>query len=275
MDQDEVIRRFVAKYNDCQEHSYQITRWPDKEERNTRACDAYAEAAGAGPLAIEHTNIETFYNQKLDSARFVKILGELEAELKTAFASNVLLTVPTFAIQPGTNWQNIKAALREWLLKNVPTLPVGRTDHNIAGVPFRVSINKDDELRSWFGVARWEPPGLDRNELVESIAAALADKNNQLQRYRTAGAETILILESQDIALVSPASLYKAFLRASERVTTPNIDQVWIAETYDPENCCQLECYLASEAIMDRANPENFMFGPRYAEYWAEAMLRE
>ena len=273
MNQDEVIRRFIARYNECQGHTYQITSWPDKDERNARACDAFAEARGVRPLAIEHTNIETFNNQKLDSARFVKILGELETELKTAFASHVLLTVPTFAIETGTNWQSIKATLREWLLANVPTLPAGRTDHNIVGVPFRVSINKQELSRSWFGVARWVPPGIEGDDqLVDSIVAALTDKNNQLQRYKDTGTETILILESQDIALVSPASLYKAFLRARERIATPNINQVWIANTYDPEDYCRLECFHALEEIMDRANPKNLMLGPRYAEYWAEAM---
>jgi hypothetical protein len=276
MNQDEVIRRFVAKYNESQENTYQITRWPDKEERNARACDAFAEAPGARPLAIEHTNIETFNNQKLDSARFIKILGELETELKNAFASHVTATVPTFAIQPGTDWQKIKTTLREWLLANVPTLSIGRTDHNIPGVPFQITVNKENDLPSWFGVMRWVPPGIDKHDqLVDSIVAALTDKNDQLQRYRGDGAETVLILESQDIALVSRVILYKAFLRARGRVVIPNIEQIWVANTYDPENHCTFACFLAPEAIMDRANPENFMFGPRHAALWAEAIKRD
>ncbi len=66
LDQDEIIRRFIAKYNSCQDARFTITRWPDKEmeEQNQRACDAYAEALAVRPLAIEHTNIETFRRQK-------------------------------------------------------------------------------------------------------------------------------------------------------------------------------------------------------------------
>jgi hypothetical protein len=60
LDQDEVIRRFIKQYNSCQDARFTIIRWPDKEERNQRACDAYAEALTVRPLAIEHTNIETF-----------------------------------------------------------------------------------------------------------------------------------------------------------------------------------------------------------------------
>lgn len=89
LDQDKVICRFIKQYNSCQNGQFTITRWPDKEERNQRACDAYAEALTARPLAIEHTNIETFRQQKQDSARFLKVCGALETELRTAFPSVV------------------------------------------------------------------------------------------------------------------------------------------------------------------------------------------
>lgn len=85
LDQDEVIRRFIKQYNSCQDAQFTITHWPDKETSGERACDAYAEALAARPLAIEHTNIETFRQQKQDSARFLKVCGVLEPELSNAF----------------------------------------------------------------------------------------------------------------------------------------------------------------------------------------------
>src|ERR1051326_6314292 len=282
MDQDEIIHRFIAKYNECQDGVYEITRWPDKENRNARACDAYAEADDHRPLAIEHTNIETFNRQLLDSARFMKVIGELEDELKNAFTCRTTFIVPTFAIQPGTDWRLIKTALRQWLLDNVPNLPEGRSKHNIEGVPFEVTvdIDRDKRQRSLFFVMRWEPPNLDNyDQLTESIAAALTDKNDQLRTYRTVTTyrelevKKILILESQDIALASPATLYKAFLKARDRVVSNNIDQVWVANTY--QDSCNFECFQGEEAIMERANPENFHLGPRYADEWAEAIRED
>ena len=104
MEQDEIIRRFVAEYNQFQSAQYQITRWPDKEKENrrSRACDAYAETSNARPLAIEHTNGLTFHGQKQDSARFLRICGALENEMKDAFQCNFSLIIPVFAIQPCT-----------------------------------------------------------------------------------------------------------------------------------------------------------------------------
>ncbi len=113
LDQDEVIRRFIKQYNSCQDARFTITRWPDKEERNQRACDAYAEALAVRPLAIEHTNIETFRQQKQDSARFLKVCGVLETELSAAFPYVVSLIIPTFGIQTGTDWNGIRDTLRE------------------------------------------------------------------------------------------------------------------------------------------------------------------
>src|SRR5262249_22668098 len=54
MNHKDIIRLLLSKYNDCQVHQYQVTHWPDEENRSSRDIDAYAEASGAVPLAIEH-----------------------------------------------------------------------------------------------------------------------------------------------------------------------------------------------------------------------------
>lgn len=272
MDQDEIIRRFIARYNSCQDAQFTITCWPDKAERNQRACDAYAKAHGVRPLAIEHTNVETFQQQKQDSARFSKVCGVLEKELKAHFPYHVTLIIPTFAIQTGTDWKSITDVLREWLLTQVNTLPVGRTDHQVEGIPFRITIWKGDRPGRWFGVARTAPPTLETTEIV---TAALNNKNNQLQRYRANGDKTILILETDDIALIDHVELYKAFLQASTRAPTPNIDQVWIVQTINPEDSCTFICFDGPETIMEKVNMAQWMLGERYASYWREEIERE
>lgn len=275
MNEDEVIRRFLVKYNECQEFQYKITRRPDREERQARACDAYAEASGARPLAIEHTHIDSFDKKKLDDARFLRICGELERELKHAFEADVSLVIPSFAIQPGPDWNGVRLALREWLLKKVPNLPVGRSDHDIAGVPFKVTIWKHEGGAKLFMVSRWLPRDFDNStELSRGIADALRDKNDQLKKYHEVGATTVLILQLEDV-LSSFATVYKAFLRALTQLPAPQIDQVWMAHTSEPDEAAWIYCFLGPESIMDRANQPNFMFGPRYAEYWNKELEEE
>lgn len=276
LDQDEVIRRFIKQYNSSQSAQFTITRWPDMEERNKRACDAYAEALAVRPLAIEHTNIETFQQQKQDSARFLKVCGVLETELRDNFPYVVNLIIPTFGIQTGTDWNGIRDTLREWLLTQVSALPFGHTDHQVDGVPFRITIWKEDRRGRGFVVSRMVPPGLETNdELTEIVAAALNNKNNQLQRYRANGDETILILETDDIALMNHVLLYKAFLQASACIHTPNIDQVWLAETINSEDYCSFICFDGPDPIMEKVNQTQWALGKRHASYWWAEIERE
>jgi hypothetical protein len=76
--QKELIKRFVARYNETQGGHYAITRYPDEENRQTRDIDAFAEEQRKPALAVEHTRVQTFANEKLDSSRFMRICGQLE-----------------------------------------------------------------------------------------------------------------------------------------------------------------------------------------------------
>ena len=204
MDQRDVIFQFIDKYNTCQSHQYQIVSWPDEESRQTREIDAYAEAPGAIPLAIEHTRVETFFGQFQDNARFGDQYGQLEVELKHSFDFHLTLSLPVFAFQKGTKWASIKERIRAWLLANASSLPEGWSSHQINGVPFSVGVNKDKNLTSSFIVARHAPSDEEiQIELVLTMASALNSKNDQLSRYRASGERTFLVLESSDISLVN------------------------------------------------------------------------
>jgi hypothetical protein len=50
VDQNRIIQLLIEKYNQCQNCEYEIVRWPDQENRNSRDIDAYATAPGGGVL---------------------------------------------------------------------------------------------------------------------------------------------------------------------------------------------------------------------------------
>jgi hypothetical protein len=273
MEAKNIIQRFVNRYNECQRNEYRISRWPDEENRQGRDIDAVAESGGERPLGIEHTKVETFFSQLPDAARFAQYYGELETELKNSFDFDLMLTLPIFAFVTGTKWRDVRNRIRDWLIWQGVNFEDGYSSHQIAGVPFTIGISKNITGSKLFTVARRAPSDRDVHiELAQSFAESMSDKNDQLAQYRASGAATILILESQDIALVSHVSLYKAFIQAHAIIATPNIDEFWIACTYDPEDYCTLYCMLGPESIMDAANPENFEWGPRYSVAWDEAI---
>ena len=265
--QNAVIQAVIDRYSHGSRSAYVITRWPDEEERKSRACDAYAEATGARPLAVEHTLIQSYSHQKQHDAEFMRVIGDLEAELRCAFAFELKLLIPMFAIQKGQRWDEIKNALKRWLLTS--DIAPGRTEPAITGVPFRVTILREDHEKAGFTVGRWSDASLDVGAgLVATIEAALASKNDQLRAYREAGDCTILVLESDDVVFADRVEIYQAFLAAEKTVNTPHIDQVWLASTITSENYIEVYCINAPQEFIDAVNPPNVMFGPGYHALW-------
>jgi len=276
VDQNRVIKSLVEKYNECKHCKYKIVRYPDQENSATKDIDAYATAPGERPLAIEHTNIESFSGQFADNKRFAQHYGELETDLKDAFDFRVRLYLPVFAFRKGTNWKQARNTVRDWLLQNASSLPDGFSPVQVSGLPFSIGVHKDGKGSSRFTVARWAPANADVDvEATLNIARALENKNDQMKKYRDEGAYNILVLESSDIALVDHITLYKAFLQASERVPILNIDEVWLASTYAPDDPCDLLCFLGPDEVMDTVNPGNFQLGPRHAKIWRAAIDRD
>ena len=273
-----VIKSLIEKYNEVNHSKYKIERYPDQENSATRDIDAYATAPGERPLAIEHTNIQSFSGQFADNKRFAQLIGQLEINLKDAFDFHLTLYLPVFAFRKGTNWKQVRDTVRDWLLQNAYSLPEGFSSHQVIGLPFNIAVQKDGD-EDWSNrliVARWAPKREDiAVESILDIARALENKNDQMKKYRDQGAYNILVLESSDIALVNHVMLYKGFLQAAEMVPIPNIDEVWLASTYAPDDSCDLLCFLGPEEVMDAANRINFQLGPRYAEMWRATIDRD
>jgi hypothetical protein len=102
--------------------------------------------------------------------------------------------------------------------------------------------------------------------LKAQIDKQLGHKYERLAEYREGGAISILLLESDDLALVNWGSLYLAFLQATEANPRPELDQVWMACTYHED--CEVCCFAGPDGLMDLANPPNYRFGRRYRAGW-------
>jgi hypothetical protein len=151
---------------------------------------------------------------------------------------------------------------------------VGRPATTCPGVPFPVVIYKDEQPPHYFCVSRFSPAELaKRSDLVSSVAEIIAErlrsKDQVLAGYFRSGFQTLLLLESEDIALVSHSILYQGFLKASIAYPARSIEQVWLARmAWHP---AQFVCLQGPDGLLDSVNPPNFLFGPRYAEYWTRA----
>ncbi len=156
--------------------------------------------------------------------------------------------------------------LRNWLLTHAGGLQVGKSKHQIHGVPFPVMIYKHDELPHGLSLARFTPPGDIEEHVLQQMQKALSHKHEALGRYRLDGAKGVLVLECEDMALVNPQILYQAYLLATRNQPRPNHDQVWLVQSFFDDG--DVFCIHGPESLMKAANPPNLRFGPKFEEEW-------
>jgi len=112
-----------------------------------------------------------------------------------------------------------------------------------------------------------------REALRDSVEKALRHKAVRLQEYREgAGARSVLILESHDIATISHVDVYAAFLKARKRVDPVHLDDVWFCRTANPHRLDEWYAFDGQSDVLDHVNLPNLRLGPRYDLYWEKAI---
>jgi len=218
----------------------EITGFPDEIERNSPACDVSA-IVGNREVAVEHTSIDSYPSQRKDDNRFRKVLGPLENELagKLPAPGHYQLGVNINVIPTGINWDNVRLRIREWCQKVAPTLEIGdpftAPRHFVRetpeGVPFEVTLGRWPRRDGQFKVVRFFPEDLERQR-TEAIYQALASRGPKVAKYRDRGFRTILILESDDIALANDSDIGQAFVNTINKCgSTPLPDEVYLVQS--------------------------------------------
>jgi hypothetical protein len=245
----QVVDAFIAHRATTDHPGIQVECRPDEVERNDAAIDAIA-----GPLAIEHTSIDTVKEQRRDDARFMAVVAELGAELGSAITSCVSLLFPYDGVQVGQDWFAMKASLRAWIVGEAPNLPDGIHAANIPGVPFSVRVEKA-------GPATGRQPGLffmrmapPEPDLTSRLRALIERKTAKLAPHRAQGQTTSLIVESDDIALMNRSKLASAVASGFASGLPPELDELWYADTSVPRHpppFARLDSNLPAAALID------------------------
>lgn len=195
-------------------------------------------------FALEHTRIESFSNQISEAKLFSQLLGPLEAELAGKLPGAFFLIANVgVAKAPPREHADIRRALAEWVLAKGAELepeeksgPDGKCDltEKPTGVPFEVTLHRDADYDSRLFIIQ-NLPG-DREALQrDRIRTALARKCPKLlQASRDGGVSTILILESDDVALANRRAIANATIaELSVRDDTPDI-VIWARTSTNP-----------------------------------------
>lgn len=230
--QDIIISEFIVYLTKTRSIPFQIICWPDKLNRSSKDIDAIAEGDDIR-IAIEHTTIDTVNKQREDSDRFMKVFKEIETHLFTKVADKIRLTVDFYVVQNKINWQKLQQTLKDWLEKNIPTLPFGSAYHNIPNIPFKVHINKQASINPSFRIGRFPP---ENKTLPKRIASSISRKMEKLAPYKKKGYKTFLLIENNDIALMSLALLKSSVKIVMKKKLVKELDEIWYADTSIPND---------------------------------------
>jgi hypothetical protein len=223
-----VVDAFVSHLRQNGYPHLEVDRRPDEENRESPDIDAIA-----GPFAIEHTSIDTVANQRRDSDRFGQIVRGLEDELSPKLHYRLNITLPYEGIQLGQDWSKLRELLREWIINESPNLPDGlHLLNDVPGIPFDLQVMKGTNRRPGLFFARFAP---EDSSLQNRLSFQLTRKVQKLIPYKKVGYTTILLVESEDIALMNRCIMLDGVRNAFANRLPEGVDQIWYADTSIPD----------------------------------------
>ncbi|MEJ2183417.1 MAG: hypothetical protein P8Y66_07820, partial [Nitrospirota bacterium] len=186
----------------------------------------------AGPFAIEHTSVDTIQDQRLRSDWFLKVVRGLEVEFLNKLPYQLDIIFHFGSINKGQNWQSIRNALNSWIANDSPLLSDGKHKINeIEGIPFEFRVIKASDRRPGLLFARIDPGD---KTLAARLRQQLSKKTEKLAFYKKDGKTTILLIESDDIALMNRHIMLEALQTAVTNRLVEHVDRIWYADTSIP-----------------------------------------
>ena len=137
----QLVSYFLRAFNHQYGTSYKVVRWPVAENRQTPAVEAVACNDNGETIAIEHTLIQPFEGERIDTDRFMKVFGKLEGNtdlMKPGYNVDVIVRVG--AVRKGTKWEVVADRVREHIVESIPALGEGTKEESIEGLPFALSV---------------------------------------------------------------------------------------------------------------------------------------
>jgi len=248
----QLVSYFLSALNSQYGASFRIVRWPDEDNRQTPAVEAVASDANSETIAIEHTLIQPFEGERIDTERLMKVFGKLEGHADLIKAGyNVDVIVRVGAIPTGVNWQLIGDRVHDQIKKIIPVRGQGSTDESIEGLPFALSItlgirSHDQSEKDHVWVSRYQGP----DTLKQVVRTALERKLPKLVAEKAS--RRMLLLEKADVAH-GHSEIRKAIDElVLDFPKLAQVDEIWLAITICWDREATLFFYELCPNVMGR-----------------------
>ncbi len=219
MNQDDVINAFVQNLDP----NLTVTSWPDKNNSVSKDIDAVA-----GNFAIEHTSIDAVDDLRQKNDWFMKVAGDLEAELNAGMKFRLRINFDYDSIQAGQDWKKMNNAIREWIINESPLISEGSQIINISEVPFELRIDKVFDEPSALIFSRSFNKG--KETLESSVGPLIERKAQKLVPYTQKGMVGILLVQTEDIAFMNKVRFAEAIMASFPIKIPDGVDQIWYAD---------------------------------------------
>jgi hypothetical protein len=242
--EDPFIKLFLSAYEKGSWADADVLK-PDAIDRTNPAVDQVAKRKSDGKtLAIEHTIIEPFFQEKEDFASFSKAdffsIEKDQSLIIPGLWIEVFVPVGTLKNRPSAARAAIVHSVHEWLKANRLTLPEGDSQQPcpIGASPAKAppdAITLTVRVTPLRRGEKAEPGALHvrrqqiDNDLPDVIEKALKKKLPKL--VNTPADRCILLLERQHMNLLPKSMLEEVERRRATFLELAKVDEVWIVET--------------------------------------------
>jgi hypothetical protein len=207
------------------------------EERVDGAVEVIARRGDGATLAIEHTLVQPFVNEKLDSAAFMEAFGRIDRNPALVLPEQHLeVILPVHAIPNGYRWADVGADLLAWLTANHTAAPTEGAAHHKVPV---CCGSKKGPLELEITLQTMHIPGnpggcfIARKDMPKDLGTVVekALRTKVTKLANTSATKRILLLEKEQVPF-SVLQIYAEIVRlASSFPDLAAIHELWFVDT--------------------------------------------
>lgn len=230
----EEIAKFIASNSNS---SVSDPVEPDEVERGEKAVD-YQFKVGECIYVMEHTRIESYPKQIEDGRKLFDLLEPIKAGLQDAIpVGRYRLTIKALTSTQLSykEHRKIRDKIKAWVMEKAPLLiPTDRkaasVTENPKGVPFEITLTRGVSNTPGVYIARYVPEDLEVLRL-QRMKTALSEKCPKLSKAKMKADRSVLLLESNDVALGNVDEIWNALDKALRSRVDDHPDEIYLIET--------------------------------------------
>lgn len=230
---------FLSQINNIFKIETSVLEYPDETIRNQKACDAIA-SIGVKKVAIEHTSMDCYQNQREENALFLELFisvkEALEKQLKVP--GKFVISTDAKINLKGFDYNKVRPLIIKSCLKKAKTLKFGSPET----APNHFIILKLPEIPFDIKLTRWKGRNsvnlcchsLEeiQTELMAVLDKAVKSRGKKVAQYRNEGFRTALLIESQDMQLTNSSMIGQAFFNIIKNFPEMELpDEIYLINT--------------------------------------------